>query len=128
VAGFYCILLATPNDREITPYPELLSLSVFYTVFHVSNFHGSNRLAQESLAAGKLPGSDAPLRTVYTGIGLIDDLRTMLNIFFWPNAGADNPSLLVSEHNLPGIFLASKGAIPCIPLQGILKGPTCFPV
>ncbi|KAL4875742.1 hypothetical protein BJY04DRAFT_211077 [Aspergillus karnatakaensis] len=100
----------------------LLSLSVFYTIFYVSSVNGSNDLAQAALAAGKLPGSDAPLRTVYTGIGFIDDILTILTIFFWPNAEAGNPALLIHSVAFTGTF---SSAWVLVTLEAWRSGNAC---
>ncbi|KAL4790505.1 hypothetical protein BDV19DRAFT_333247 [Aspergillus venezuelensis] len=73
----------------------LLSLLVFYTIFYFSEINGANKLVKESIASEKLPGSDAPLRKVYTGVELLDEVLTLLTVFFWPTTDGSNVSLLM---------------------------------
>ncbi|KAI9367662.1 hypothetical protein BJX61DRAFT_283399 [Aspergillus egyptiacus] len=82
----------------------LLSAFVFYAIFYYAEGNGTNKLVLESIAAGKLPASDAPLRTVYTGIDPLDQLLTVLIVFFWPTVDGENLSLLVHSIGFSGTF------------------------
>ncbi|KAL2816479.1 hypothetical protein BJX63DRAFT_387425 [Aspergillus granulosus] len=82
----------------------LLSLFVFYAIFYFSEINGSNKLVFESIAAKKLPAGDAPLRTVYTGVAPLDELLTVLTVFFWPATDCSNLSLLVHSIGFSGTF------------------------
>ena len=39
-----------------------------------------------------LPGTKEPLRTVYTGVPVIDYQLTVLGLFFWENVDGSNPT------------------------------------
>ncbi|KAL4947030.1 hypothetical protein BDW69DRAFT_179164 [Aspergillus filifer] len=82
----------------------LLSLLVFYTIFYFGEINGANKLVKESIASGKLPGSDAPLRKVYTGVEPLDEVLTLLTFFFWPTTDGSNVSLLVHSIGFSGTF------------------------
>ncbi|KAL4946542.1 hypothetical protein BDV06DRAFT_182384 [Aspergillus oleicola] len=82
----------------------LLSLLVFYTIFYFGEINGASKLVKESIASGKLPGSDAPLRKIYTGVEPIDEVLTVLTVFFWPTVDGSNLSLLVHSIGFSGTF------------------------
>ncbi|KAL4924993.1 uncharacterized protein BDV17DRAFT_199113 [Aspergillus undulatus] len=82
----------------------LLSALVFYTIFYFAEVNGANQLVKDSLAAGTLPGSGAPLRKVYTGVAPIDEVLTLLTVFFWPTTDGSNLSLLVHSIAFSGTF------------------------
>ncbi|KAL2857289.1 hypothetical protein BJY01DRAFT_202555 [Aspergillus pseudoustus] len=82
----------------------LLSLFVFYAIFYFGEINGANKLVFESIASKKLPASDATLRTVYTGIAPLDELLTVLTVFFWPTTDGSNLSLLVHSIGFSGTF------------------------
>ncbi|KAL4804724.1 hypothetical protein BDV18DRAFT_142388 [Aspergillus unguis] len=81
----------------------LLSLLVFYTIFYLAEINGANKLIKESIATGKLDGS-VPLRKVYTGFAPIDEVLTILTVFFWPTTNGSNLSLLVHTIGFSGTF------------------------
>ncbi|KAL4813850.1 hypothetical protein BDW67DRAFT_192625 [Aspergillus spinulosporus] len=82
----------------------LLSALVFYTIFYLFETNGASKLVKESVATGKLPGSDAALRKVYTGIVPLDELLEILVVFFWPTTDGSNLSLLVHTIGFSGTF------------------------
>ncbi|KAL3486020.1 hypothetical protein BJX62DRAFT_216002 [Aspergillus germanicus] len=82
----------------------LLSVFVFYAIFHFFEVNGANKLVLESIEAKKLPASDAALRTVYTGIASLDELLAVLTVFFWPTTDGSNLSLLVHSIAFSGTF------------------------
>ncbi|KAL6231537.1 hypothetical protein BDW75DRAFT_219913 [Aspergillus navahoensis] len=82
----------------------LLSALVFYTIFYLFEINGASKLVKESIASGKLPASDASLRKVYTGIAPLDELLTVLIVFFWPATDGSNVSLLVHALGFAGTF------------------------
>lgn len=91
----------------------LLSLSVFYTIFYFAEVNGANELVKASIAAGKLPTVDAPLRKVYTGVAPLDELLTILTVFFWPTTDGSNVSLLVHSIGFSGTF-GSAWVLVCL--------------
>ncbi|KAL4998912.1 hypothetical protein BDV10DRAFT_62454 [Aspergillus recurvatus] len=82
----------------------LLSALVFYTIFYLFEVNGASKLVKESIATGKLPASDASLRKIYTGIAPLDELLTVLVVFFWPATDGSNLSLLVHTLGFSGTF------------------------
>ncbi|KAL5342126.1 hypothetical protein BJX70DRAFT_336807 [Aspergillus crustosus] len=82
----------------------LLSVGVFYAIFYFAEVNGANKLVSSSVASGRLPGSDAPLRRVYTGVGPIDELLTVLVVFFWPTTDGSHLSLFVHSIGFSGTF------------------------
>ncbi|KAL2823804.1 hypothetical protein BDW59DRAFT_92366 [Aspergillus cavernicola] len=99
----------------------LLSLFVFYAIFYFAEVNGTNKLVFKSIESGKLPTSDAPLRTVYTGIAPLDELLTVLTVFFWPTTDGGNLSLLVHTIGFSGTF-GSAWILVC--LEAWRKGNT----
>ncbi|KAL4912919.1 hypothetical protein BDW62DRAFT_193627 [Aspergillus aurantiobrunneus] len=82
----------------------LLSLLVFYTIFHFAEINGANKLVFESIVTGKLPATDAPLRKVYTGFAPLDELLTVLTVFFWPTTDGSHLPLLVHSIGFSATF------------------------
>ncbi|KAL4885773.1 hypothetical protein BJY04DRAFT_116895 [Aspergillus karnatakaensis] len=82
----------------------LLSVGVFYAIFYFAEVNGANKLVSNSIATGQLPGSDAPLRKVYTGIGPLDELLCVLVVFFWSTTDGSHLSLLVHSIGFSGTF------------------------
>jgi hypothetical protein len=84
-----------------------LSASTLYAIWYFAFANGL--LAQNDIviASGKLPGTNDPLRTVYTGIGPVDRLLTLLTIFFYPALDGQSPGLLVHSLGFSGTFGAA---------------------
>ncbi|PLB54140.1 hypothetical protein P170DRAFT_372839 [Aspergillus steynii IBT 23096] len=82
----------------------LLSISVFYTIFHFAEINGAQKLSLGAIDSKKLPGTNEPLRTVYTGVESIDGLLTVLTTFFWPLADASDPALFLHSIGFSGTF------------------------
>ncbi|KAL3469562.1 hypothetical protein BJX99DRAFT_241080 [Aspergillus californicus] len=91
----------------------LLSLFVFYAIFYFAEVNGAHALVRESIKTGKLPASDATLRTVYTGVGPLDELLTVLTVFFWPTTDGSNLSLTVHSIGFTGTF-GSAWVLVCL--------------
>ncbi|GAT22965.1 hypothetical protein RIB2604_01701010 [Aspergillus luchuensis] len=80
-----------------------LSLFTLYAIWYYADANGLLELARQSIERKTLPGSDAPLRTVYTGLPRLDHLLTTLTTFFWPTTDGSHPALTL--HTLgPLIF------------------------
>lgn len=84
-----------------------LSALAFYTIFYFSFVNGLNALAEKSVASGKLPGTNEPLRTVYTGVKPVDHLLTILTTFFYPALDGQNATLLLHSVGFSGTFGAA---------------------
>lgn len=84
-----------------------LSAFVFYAIFYFSYINGLDELGRNSVASGKLPGTDAPLRTVYTGVEAIDHILTLLTTFFYPSLDGQSPTLLLHSISFSGTFGAA---------------------
>ncbi|KAF7585091.1 hypothetical protein BBP40_000361 [Aspergillus hancockii] len=81
-----------------------LSLSVFYTIFYYADINGLRALGDQSIASKTLPGTNDPLRTVYTGLEPVDHLLTTLTTFFWPTTDGSHPALLLHSIAFSGTF------------------------
>lgn len=81
-----------------------LSISVFYAIFYYAKINGLQALAEACIASRTLPGSDEPLRTVYTGVGKLDEVLTTLTTFFWPLTDGSRPGLLLHSVAFAGSF------------------------
>lgn len=81
-----------------------LSLFVFYAIFYYADINGLRALGEQYIASGALPGTNEPLRTIYTGVEPIDRLLTTLTAFFWPTTDGSNPSLLLHSIAFSGTF------------------------
>lgn len=84
-----------------------LSAFVFYAIFYFSYANGLHELGHKAVASGKLPGLDAPLRTVYTGVEPIDRLLTLLITFFYPAMDGQDATLLLHSIGFSGTFGAA---------------------
>ncbi|KAJ5166755.1 uncharacterized protein N7482_005536 [Penicillium canariense] len=87
----------------------LFSLSAFvlYAIFYFSYINGLDELGRNAVASGKLPGVDAPLRTVYTGVEPVDRILTLLTTFFYPSLDGQSPTLLLHSIGFSGTFGAA---------------------
>ncbi|KAF7626420.1 hypothetical protein F9C07_12398 [Aspergillus flavus] len=81
-----------------------LSLFVFYAIFYYADINGLRALGEQYIASGTLPGTNEPIRTIYTGIEPIDHLLTTLTAFFWPTTDGSHPSLLLHSIAFSGTF------------------------
>ncbi|KAJ5826057.1 hypothetical protein N7474_003195 [Penicillium riverlandense] len=98
-----------------------LSALVFYAIFYFSFVNGLNALAEKSVASGKLPGVNEPLRTVYTGVEPVDRLLAILTTFFYPALDGQNATLLLHSIGFSGTFGA---AWTLVVLESWRKGNT----
>ncbi|KAJ5682179.1 hypothetical protein N7462_005344 [Penicillium macrosclerotiorum] len=87
----------------------LFSLSAFalYAIFYFSYVNGLDELARHAVASGKLPGLDAPLRTLYTGFEPIDHILTLLTTFFYPSLDGQSSTLMLHSIGFSGTFGAA---------------------
>ncbi|KAL7660371.1 hypothetical protein ACMYSQ_003252 [Aspergillus niger] len=81
-----------------------LSLFTLYAIWYYADANGLLELARESIERKTLPGSDAPLRTVYTGFPQLDHLLTTLTTFFWPTTDGSHPALTLHTLGFAGTF------------------------
>jgi hypothetical protein len=84
-----------------------LSAFAFYAIFYFSQVNGLNELGLKSVASGKLPGLDEPLRTVYTGVEPVDRILTVLTTFFYPVLDGQSSALLLHGIGFSGTFGAA---------------------
>ncbi|KAJ5082239.1 hypothetical protein N7532_011282 [Penicillium argentinense] len=84
-----------------------LSAFVFYAIFYFSYVNGLHELGHKAVGAGKLPGTDEPLRTLYTGVEPIDRLLALLTTFFYPAMDGQSPGLLLHSIGFSGTFGAA---------------------
>jgi hypothetical protein len=85
----------------------LLSVFALYAIFYFAEINGLNHLAQEAITAKTLPGTNEPLRTVYTGIAPVDNVLAALTTFFWPATDGSNPTLTLHSIAFSGTFGAA---------------------
>ncbi|KAL4912801.1 hypothetical protein BDW62DRAFT_216053 [Aspergillus aurantiobrunneus] len=102
----------------------LLGLSVFYCClfyccFYLTDANGTNALVADLIAAGKLPDSHVPLRTVYTGIAPLDEILTSLVVFLWPVTDGNSPGLALHTISFVGSVNATWALLV---LEGYRKG------
>ncbi|KAJ5663874.1 hypothetical protein N7507_004605 [Penicillium longicatenatum] len=84
-----------------------LSAFAFYAIFYFSQVNGLNELGLKSVASGKLPGLNEPLRTVYTGVEPVDRILTVLTTFFYPVLDGQSSALLLHGIGFSGTFGAA---------------------
>ncbi|KAJ5091995.1 hypothetical protein NUU61_006865 [Penicillium alfredii] len=84
-----------------------LSAVVLYAIFYFSYTNGLHEMAHKALESGKLPGTNEPLRTVYTGFEPVDHLLAVLTTFFYPSLDGQNPTLLLHSIGFSGTFGAA---------------------
>ncbi|GKZ39405.1 hypothetical protein AbraIFM66950_000235, partial [Aspergillus brasiliensis] len=82
----------------------LLSLFTLYAIWYYADANGLLELARQSIDRKTLPGSDAPLRTIYTGLPQLDHLLTTLTTFFWPTTDGSHPALTLHTLGFAGTF------------------------
>ena len=81
-----------------------LSLFALYAIFYYADINGLRALGEQYVASKTLPGTNEPLRTIYTGIEPIDHLLTTLTAFFWPTTDGSNPTLFLHSVAFSGTF------------------------
>ncbi|KAB8258589.1 hypothetical protein BDV32DRAFT_151213 [Aspergillus pseudonomiae] len=81
-----------------------LSLFALYAIFYYADINGLRALGEQCVASKTLPGTNEPLRTIYTGIEPIDHLLTTLTAFFWPTTDGSNPTLFLHSVAFSGTF------------------------
>ena len=71
-----------------------LSVAAFYATWYILLHNGTTDHMAHTPVIGPrlLPGTNEPLRTVYTGVRAIDHQLTVLILFFWENIDGSNPS------------------------------------
>jgi len=84
-----------------------LSAFVFYAIFYFAKANGLDALGQQTIASGKLPGLNEPLRNFYTGVEPIDRILTLLTVFFYPTLDGQSPGLLLHSIGFSGTFGAA---------------------
>ncbi|PYH88017.1 hypothetical protein BO71DRAFT_392372 [Aspergillus ellipticus CBS 707.79] len=82
----------------------LLSAFTVYAIWNYGEANGLLALSKESMMRQTLPGSDAALRTVYTGVPQLDELLTTLTTFFWPTTDGSHPALTLHTLGFAGTF------------------------
>ena len=72
----------------------LLSVVGCYAVWYMLMHNGTTHQMAHVLEVGPrtLPGTQAPIKTVYTGIPAIDKQLTILTLTFWEQVDGSNPS------------------------------------
>lgn len=105
------VVLCTKTSiaRKMTAKLVLPLLSVFalYAIFYFAEINGLNHLAQGAITAKTLPGTNEPLRTIYTGIEPVDNVLAALTTFFWPATDGSNPTLTLHSIAFSGTFGAA---------------------
>ena len=70
------------------------SAAAFYAVWYIFMHNGSTDQLEHVLKVGPrtLPGTQEPIKTVYTGIPAIDKQLTILVMVFWEQVDGSSPS------------------------------------
>lgn len=84
-----------------------LSFSAFYNIFYYASVNGLHGLVDDCIASKKLPETNEPLRTIYTGFSKLDQVLAILTTFFWPIIHGSQPGLMLYMIALSGSFAAS---------------------
>lgn len=72
----------------------LLSAAGYYATWYIFLNNGTTKHMAHVRDVGPrlLPGTEEPVRTVYTGISAIDYQMTVLALFFWETVDGSNPA------------------------------------
>lgn len=99
----------------------LLSIAGFYGTWILLMNNGTGKQMADLRDHGPhhLPGTNMPLRMVYTGIGAIDNQLTVLAIFFWQVICGGMPNGSLQAFHLAGQFGA---AWTIVVLEGLRQG------
>lgn len=93
----------------------LLALSVagFYTTWCLFYYNGTHSLMVQvrDLVPRTLPGTDAPLKTSYTGIGELDYQLSVLTLFFWELIDGSRPNASLLCFHFVGQIAAGWGLL-----------------
>ena len=85
----------------------LLSAFGYYSTHMLSQRTGFfDLIKRESIDILKLPGTDVPLKTTYTGVPQIDRLFTIFAAVFWPAIDGSDPSLSLQAAHFAGQAMA----------------------
>lgn len=89
----------------------LLSALGFYFTWYLYLHNGTydHMVRVRDIGPRVLPGTTAPLRTVYTGIGLIDYQLTVLCLFFWELVDGSQPNTSLLCFHFAGQIAAGYG-------------------
>ena len=82
-----------------------LSAAGYYTTWYLLFNNGTTDHVAHSRKLGLLPGTKEPVRTVYTGVPVIDHQLTFLTLFFWEIVNGSNASA-----SLFGFYFATQVA------------------
>ena len=83
----------------------LLSVAGYFTTWYFLFKNGTADHTAHSRKLGLLPGTKEPVRTVYTGVPVIDHQLTFLTLFFWEIINGSNASA-----SLFGFYFATQVA------------------
>ncbi|MCJ1267865.1 hypothetical protein MMC22_007751 [Lobaria immixta] len=93
----------------------LLSLSIagLYTTWYLFYYNGTHILMihVRDLGPRILPGTDAPLKTSYTGIGKLDYQLTVLTLVFWELVDGSRPNASLQCFHFAGQITAGWGLL-----------------
>lgn len=88
----YQIMSILINATKLTLV--FLSVAGYYATWYILLNNGTTKHMAHIRDVGPrlLPGTKEPVRTVYTGIPVIDYQLTVLALFFWENVDGSNPA------------------------------------
>lgn len=91
----------------------LLSALGFYFTWYLYLHNGTydHMVHVRDVGPRILPGTTAPLRTVYTGIGWIDYQLTVLCLFFWELVDGSQPNASLLCFHFAGQIVAGYGLL-----------------
>lgn len=88
-----------------------LSLWAVFSIFYFSYHNGFIRQMQEVIALRKLPPTNQPLKTHFTGFSAVDEGLTAFIPFFYPIFDGSTPNLSLHAFNFSGAVAAIFGLV-----------------
>ena len=91
----------------------LLSAAGFYLIWYLVLNNGTSEHMAHIRDVGPrlLPGSEAPLKTSYTGIAALDYQLTVLTLFFWEAVDGSMPNASLQLFHFGGQCVAAVGLL-----------------
>lgn len=90
-----------------------LCLAGLYTTWYLFSYNGTHSLMIRVRDVGphNLPGTNAPLKRSYTGIGKLDYQLTVLALFFWELIDGSRPNASLLCFHFTGQITAGWGLL-----------------
>lgn len=90
-----------------------LSIAGVYTTWYLFYYNGTHSLMMHVRDVGPriLPGTNAPLKTSYTGIEMLDYQLTVLTLYFWELIDGSRPNASLLCFHFAGQITAGWGLL-----------------